>query len=187
MRSKILLLFIAGLFAITGCKNVAKINADEAGEVITEYLKFNQEYKTAKFSFGEIKFSSEKDMVELAKYRQLATDGYVALALVEAKKKFLSKDSSYTYLIKLAEKSSDLVLKQEQDRATVKVVLYELADEKPVNFNRVNDNNAKVTVTLKKVDTPFAPFQKRADENSEFITKTYRLRMHKEEGWKVVK
>ena len=187
MKIKILLFLIPVIIAFGGCKNVAKITAEEAGEVITDYLKVNQEYKTAKFNFGEIKFNSESDMVQLTNYRQLAADGYVSLALKEAKKKFLSKDSSYTYLIKLTEKSSDLVLKQDADRATVKVVLYELASEKPVNFNQVNDNNAKVTVTLKKMDTPFAPFQKKADENSEFITKTYRLKMDKEEGWKVAK
>ena len=81
----------------------------------------------------------------------------------------------------------DFVLKQDEDKATVKVVLYELTDEKPVNFNRVNDNNAKVTVSLKKANTVFAPFQKNQNDNSEFITKTYRLKLHKEEGWKVVK
>lgn len=179
------LLFFVSVFL--GCKNVAKINADEAGEVITDYLKANPEYKTARFNFGEIKFNSQKEMVELEKYRQLASDGYISLALKEGKKKFLSSDSSFTYLIKLTDKASDLVLKQDEDRATVKVVNYELASEKPVNFNRVNDNNAKVTVTLKKINTVFAPFQKNQDENSNFITKTYRLKLDKEEGWKVAK
>jgi hypothetical protein len=109
------------------------------------------------------------------------------MTLQEGKKKFLSKDSSYVYIIKLTDKASDLVLKQDEDKATVKVVLYELASEKPVNFNRVNDNNAKVTVSLKKVNTVFAPFQKNQNDNSDFITKTYRLKQDKEEGWKVVK
>ena len=67
------------------------------------------------------------------------------------------------------------------------MVNYELASEKPVNFSRVNDNNAKVTVSLKKVNTVFAPFQKNSKDNSEFITKTYRLKLDKEEGWKVNK
>lgn len=187
MKNQSFACLILFIFAIGGCKNIAKINADEAGEVITEYLQTNPEYKTGKFYFGEIKFNSEKEIQELGNYRQLAGDGYITLTLVEAKKKFLSKDSSYTYLIKLTDKASDLVLKQADDKATVKVVNYELASEKPVNFNRVNDNNAKVTVSLKKVNTPFAPFQKNKDENSGFITKTYRLKLEKEAGWKVVK
>lgn len=187
MKNRIFAILTLFVIAFGGCKDVAKINADEAGEVITEYLTANPEYKTGRFNFGELKFNSQKDMLELEKYKTLASDGYVSLALQESKKKFLSKDSSFVYMIKLTDKASDLVLKQDEDKATVKVVTYELASEKPVNFNRVNDNNAKVTVSLKKVNTPFAPFQKNADDNSNFITKTYRLKLHKEEGWKVVK
>ena len=62
---------------------------------------------------------------------------------------------------------------------------YILSSEKPVDFSRVNENNAKVTVTLKKENTVFAPFQKNSSDNSDFITKTYRLKLDKEEGWKV--
>ena len=187
MKNPLLSLLVLLVFAFGGCKDVAKINADEAGAVITNYLKANPEYKTAHFNYGELKFNSDKEMIELAKYRQLASDGYVSLTLVEGKKKFLSKDSSYVYLIKLTNKGSDLVLKQDNDKATVKVVVYELASEKPVDFNIVNNNNAKVTVSLKKTNTPFSPFQKKQDENSDFLTKTYRLKLDKDEGWKIVK
>ena len=177
------------LIAVTfgACKNVATINENEAGEVIVDYLKGNPEYKTDRFHFGEMTFNSKKEMAELEKYKTLANEGFVSLTLQEGKKKFLSKDSSYIYLIKLTDKASELVLKQDEDKATVKVVNYELASEKPVNFSRVNDNNAKVTVSLKKVNTVFAPFQKNSKDNSEFITKTYRLKLDKEEGWKVNK
>jgi hypothetical protein len=187
MKNNVLLLLAIVAFAFGGCKDVAKINADEAGSVITAYLKANQQYETARFEFGELNFNNAKDMQELAKYRQLANEGYISLTLADAKKKFLSKDSSYTYLAQLTDKASDLVLKQDKDRATVKVVTYELASEVPVNFDRVNDNNAKVTVSLKKVNTPFAGFQKSKSQYSDFITKTYRLKLDKEEGWKVVK
>jgi hypothetical protein len=107
--------------------------------------------------------------------------------LKEAKKKFLSKDSSYVYQIKLTDKASPLVLKQDDDKATVKVVEYILSDEKPVDFSQVNSSTAKVTVSLKKVDTDFAPFEKDANANSNFITKTYKLKLSKDEGWKVQK
>jgi hypothetical protein len=167
------------------CKNVAAINEEEAGNVIATYLKGNPEYKTDRFEYGEMKFNSQKDMIALEKYKQLANDGFISLNLVEGKKKFLSKDSSFVYQITLTDKASEYVLKQEKDKATVKVVIYELADEKPVDFNRVNDNNAKVTVSLKKQNTVFATFQKNSDDNSEFLTKTYRLKLDKEEGWKV--
>lgn len=187
MRNSALSLLILAMIAFGGCKNVATINESEAGDVIVTYLKGNPEYKTDKFHFGEMKFNSKKEMVELEKYKTLANEGYISMSLVEGKKKFLSSDSSYTYTIKLTDKASEFVLKQDDDKATVKVVNYELSDEKPVNFSRVNDNNAKVTVSLKKVNTVFAPFQKNSNDNSDFITKTYRLKLDKEEGWKVNK
>lgn len=187
MRNQIFALLLLFTTALFSCKDVAKINEEEAGKVITTYLKGNQEYKTERFHFGEMKFNSKSEMADLEKYKALEDEGYIEMTLQEANKKFLSKDSSFVYLIKLTDKASDLVLKQDEEKATVKVVLYELSDEKPVNFNRVNDNNAKVTVSLKKVNTVFAPFQKNAKDNSEFITKTYRLKRDKEEGWQVVR
>jgi hypothetical protein len=187
MKKQLFTFFALIVIAFSGCKDSAKINADDAGEVITDYLQANPEYKTDRFNFGEMRFSSDSEMKELEKYKQLADEGYISLTIEKAKKKFLSRDSSYTYLIKLTDKASDLVLKQDDNKATVKVVTYELASEKPVNFNKVNDNHAKVTVTLKKINTPFAPFQRSDNANSTFITKTYRLKLDKEEGWKVVK
>jgi len=185
MKKTILVILIAStLFA---CKNTSTINTDEAGKVIITYLKGNPEYKTTRFDFGELKFNTEKEYAELENYRQLANDEYITLTRLSAKKKFLSKDSSYVYSAKLTQKASEYVLKQDADKATVKAVTYELTDEKPVDFSKVNDATAKVTVSLKKVNTPFAAFQKKPEENSEFLTKTYRLKYDKEEGWKVRK
>ena len=180
---------LAALLATTlfACKNTSTINTDEAGKIITTYLKGNPEYKTTKFDFGELKFNSEKEYAELENYRQLADEGYITLTLLSSKKKFLSKDSSYVYSAKLTQKASEFVLKQDANQATVKAVTYELTDEKPVDFSKVNDATAKVTVSLKKTNTPFAPFQRKPEENSEFLTKTYRLKYDKEEGWKVRK
>lgn len=187
MKNFSLSLLILFVIAFGACKDPSTINENEAGDVITTYLKGNPEYKTDRFRFGEMKFNSKKEMVELEKYKTLTNEGYITMDLIEGKKKFLSSDSSFTYLIKLTDKSSDLVLKQENDNATVKVVNYTLSSEKPVDFSRVNENNAKVTVTLKKENTVFAPFQRNSSNNSNFITRTYRLKLDKEEGWKVKK
>lgn len=175
------------IISFAGCKTKVTINQDEAGEVITEYLKANPEYKTIRFKFGEIKFNSTNDLFELGKYKSLASKGLVTLNLKEAKKKFLSKDSSFVYQINLTDKASPLVLKQDADRATVKAVEYVLANEKPVNFEQVNSSTAKVTVSLKMMTTDFEPFDKEANKNSNFITKTYKLKLDKEEGWRVQK
>ena len=175
------------IISFAGCKTKVTINQDEAGDVITEYLKANPEYKTIRFKFGEIKFNSTNDLFELGKYKSLASKGLVTLNLKEAKKKFLSKDSSFVYQINLTDKASPLVLKQDADRATVKAVEYVLANEKPVNFEQVNSSTAKVTVSLKMMTTDFEPFDKEANKNSNFITKTYKLKLDKEEGWRVQK
>ncbi|WP_131539261.1 hypothetical protein [Pedobacter nototheniae] len=175
------------IIGLAACKNKTTINQNEAGEVITDYLKANPEYKTARFKFGEIKFSGTNDLFELGKYKTLASKGLVTLSLKEAKKKFLSKDSSYVYQITLTDKASPLVLKQDGDKATVRVIEYLLSDEKPVDFEQVNSSTAKVTVSLKMKTTDFEPFDKEANKNSNFITKTYKLKLSKDEGWKVQK
>jgi len=175
------------VLAISACKTKTTINQEEAGAVITDFLKANPEYKTTRFKYGEIRFSSKSDRADLLKYKVLEAKGLVSLNLKEANKKFLSKDSSYVYQISLTEKAAPLVLKQDEDKATVKVVEYILSDEKPVDFSQVNSSTAKVTVSLKKVDTDFAPFDQKSNQNSAFITKTYKLKLSKDEGWKVQK
>jgi hypothetical protein len=185
MKNLLFLLSIC-LIASVGCTNKSSINEQEAGKVITNYLKGSPEYKTVHFKFGEIKFSSKQEMVLLNKYKTLANEGYISMKLLKSKKKFLAKDSSYVYRIKLLDKASDLVLKQDENRATVKVALYEVTNKKPVDFSSVNSSTAKLTISLKKVNTVFAPFEDK-DENSDFITKTYRLKLNKDEGWKVTK
>ena len=186
---KKLAVYIVSLIIIgfAGCKPKTTINQEEAGEVITDYLSANPEYKTTRFNFGEIKFNSTNEFFELGKYKTLASKGLINLDLKEAKKKFLSKDSSFVYQITLTDKASPLVLKQDRDKATVKVLEYVLADTKPVNFEQVNSSTSKVTVSLKMKRTDFAPFDKNANENSNFITKTYKLKFSKDEGWKVQK
>jgi hypothetical protein len=182
MKNFPLLCFLTLFFAFGGCKQSTSINATEAGEKITAYLIAKPESKNDKFKFGELKFNSEADMKELANYKKLADSGYITLTLVEAKKKFLSRDSSYIYNVKLSETASPFVVTQKNDKATVRVINYELLEDAPVDFGIVNDNNAKVTVKLKQTPTPFVAFNSDKD-NSEFITKTYKLKFEKDKGW----
>jgi hypothetical protein len=187
MKKNIIYILSFLIIGFAGCKNKSTINQNEAAEVITNYLKANPEYKTTRFTFGEVKVSTTTDKTEFGFYRSLEANGLVTINLQSAKKKFLSKDSSFVYVIKLTDKASPLVLKQDKDKATVKTVEYLLSDDKPVDFSMVNSTTAKVTVALKKVKTDFAPFDKDPNENSDFITKTYKLKLNKEEGWKVQK
>jgi len=186
MKRTVIYLFIAIGFAfISGCGTETTINDDEATSVISNYLDENPEYKTANFSFGEMKFREIKDQEELNKYKALEESGYITMSLQEQKKVFLSKDSSFVYLIKLTEKSAQFVLEQGKDKAKVKTISYAIDNDKLVDFVKTNDNSAKVTVTLMKVETDFYPFDNNKGSNSEFITKTYKLRHKKDEGWHV--
>lgn len=182
---KSLSILIVSLFTVfTACKNETSINQDDASEVITAYLESNPEYKTATLRFGELKFHSRKDREDLSIYKELEDNGFIKMELDEKKKVFLSKDSTYVYQVTLTDKAAPLVLEQGKDRATVKALNYILDDAKPVDFVKSNNKTAKATVSLKKEKTEFYPFIKK-DSHSDFITKTYKLRLKKDSGWEV--
>ena len=184
MNKLLSILFIAFASIFVGCKNETSINQDDASDVITAYLESNPEYKTTTFRFGELKFHSRKDREELNKYKELEEKGLVTMELDEQKKVFLSKDTTYVYQVTLSDKAAFLVLEQGKDRATVKTVNYILDDQKPVNFVKSNNKTAKATVSLKKEPTDFYPFMNK-DSHSEFITKTYKLKLKKDSAWEV--
>lgn len=179
------ILLVAFIAFATACKNETSINEDDASEVIEEHLVAEPEYETTTFHFGEIKFRGSKDQQDLNKYKELEDQGLIEMVLDEKKKVFLSKDTSFVYQIRLTEKAAPLVLDQGKDKATVKAITYILDDAKPVNFVKSNNRTAKATVSLKKVETEFYPFMNGKDSNSEFITKTYKLRLKKDKGWEI--
>lgn len=178
----VILLFLISI--ISSCKNETSINQDDASDVIVAHLESNPEYKTTTFRFGELKFRGQKDSKELAKYKALEDQGFIKMELDEKKKVFLSKDSSFVYQVTLTDKSAPLVISQGNEKATVRALNYTLDDAKPVNFVKSNNKTAKATVSLKKVPTEFYPFLNK-DSNSEFITKTYKLRLKKDSGWMI--
>ena len=185
MKRPIWILLLAFISVATACKNETSINEDDASEVIEEHLVIEPEYKTITFHFGEMKFRGRKDQEELNKYKELEAKGLIEMVIDEKKKVFLSKDSSFVYQIRLTDKAAPLVLDQGKDKATVKAVTYVLDDAKPVNFIKSNNKTARATVSLKKVETEFYPFMNGKDSNSEFITKTYKLKLKKDSGWEV--
>jgi hypothetical protein len=184
---KSLFYFVIALLStiiISSCGTKTTINEGDASEVIVEYLSAHPEYSTTNFEFGEIKFKGKGDAEDLAKYKALEDNGLIKMTLQDSHKRFLSKDSTYIYTVELTSKAAPLVLKQGNNRATVKSATYVLDDSKPVNFEKVNNKTAKATVSLKKEPTDFAPFQ-RSGNASDFMTKTYRLKLKKDEGWVV--
>ncbi|TKC04381.1 hypothetical protein [Pedobacter frigoris] len=186
MKNTLLMLTALVLFMASGCKNNAALDESTAEDLVTAYLKSNPEYETAKIDVGEIRFRSINDMILLKKYKGLKEKGLIDLTLQKQKKKFLSKDSTYFYMVSLTDQSKPYILKQDERHATVKAVNYELDEEQPISLLQSDSRIAKVTVSLKKVKNDFAVFLKNKGTASDFITKTYKVKFKKETGWILV-
>lgn len=178
-------LFLFLLIFIAGCGNNANLDQSTASDLITGYLKSNPVYETEKITLGEIKIKNQNDKAELAKFKELDDKGYIKVALLDQKKKFLSKNSIYIYLITLTDKSKPFILKQEQNKATVKVMEYTLDEDQPATLDKSGNKSAKVTVMLKKLENAFSIFYRDKNTGSSFITKTYKLKYEKGTGWAV--
>lgn len=170
---------------LASCGNNAMLDQNTATKLVAAYLQSNPEYETVKVDLGAIKFKSKNDKLNLLKYQDLQKEGYVAMTLQDQKKKFLSRDSSYVYLITLTDKAKPFVLKQEKDQATVKGIAYLMDESKPGTIDKSANKSAKVTVLLRKDKNPFTVFYQDKNVGGNFITKTFKLKYKKEEGWMV--
>ncbi|SFC23317.1 hypothetical protein SAMN05421747_106188 [Parapedobacter composti] len=174
------------LFA--ACGSDKSISEHVALAAIKHYAAANPVYETANIDYGEVKFNQKSDTGLLEAYRALEKGGYVTLELLKERKRFLSKDSTFVYLIKLTDKSIPFVLEKTDKRARVKTIEYALDEDGGVHVEQTGKNRAKATVTLKKAETDFADFApKGSGNNASFIKKTYSLRFNGETGWEVTK
>lgn len=175
------------LLFMAGCKGGAG-NLDEgtATDVIAAHLKTNPEFESVRIPVGEMKFRSKNDQLELEKYKSLQAKGLVGMTLENQKKKFLSKDSVYVFQISLTDQAKPYVLKQDASKATLRALDYVLDPEKPITLIKGDSRVARVTVSLKKERNDFAIFLKDKETSSNFITKTYKLKFKKEEGWVLI-
>lgn len=151
------------------------------------FLESNPVYETADIDYGEVKFRKKTDADLLAAYQALEKNGYLTMELRKERKRFLSKDSTFVYLIKLTDKSIPLVLEKTDKRAKVKTAMYALDEDGGVHIEQTGKNRAKATVTLTKSETDFGDFSKNGDNNASFIKKTFSLRFNGETGWGVTK
>lgn len=177
---------IALILFVGSCKNNTRLDEETASEVIGAHLQAKPEYESTRINVGEIKFKSNSDKIDLGKYKLLEEKGLVEMDLQNQKKKFLSKDSSYFYSIRLTDKAKPYVLKLDDRHATVRAIDYLLDDAKPISLIQGDSKVAKVTVSLKKEKNDFAIFLKSKGTASNFITKTYKLKFKKETGWILV-
>ena len=183
MMKKLAPLCLLLLLFTCGCGNNVALDQSAASDLVNDYLKSKPVYESEKIALGEIKFKSNSDKMELQKFRELRDKDFIEMELLDQKKKFLSKDSVYVYLITLTDKSKPYILKQERNKATVKVMEYHLDESKLARLDKSGNKNATITVMLKKVKNAFTIFYDDKNTGSDFITKTYKLKYQKEQGW----
>lgn len=179
-------LFIISL-SFTACGDKASLSEDVALNSIEAYLKSNPIYETVEINIGEVKFSLKKDKNDLKAYKELEEKGYVNLNLVKQKKKFLSKDSVFTYEVKLTEKARPFVLKQKKETVEVKSLEYQLGDKEQARIELTGKKTAKAVLTLKKVANDFSILGYDKNPHTDFIVKTFNLNYKKDKGWIVTK
>ncbi|MEC3879686.1 hypothetical protein [Parapedobacter sp. 10938] len=189
MAISIRLLSMLCLVTIFGaCGSDKSISDRVALGEISFFLESNPVYETAEIDYGEVKFSQKQDADLFTAYEALEKNGYVTMELLKERKRFLSKDSIFIYLVKLTDKSIPFVLEKTEKRAKVKTATYALDEGGGAHIEQTGKNRAKATVTLSKSETDFADFAKKgADNNASFIKKTYSLRFNSETGWGVTK
>lgn len=183
MKKLYILCITCTTLLLAACGNNAMLDQSTATKLVATYLKSNPVYETVKIDLGEIKFKSKNDKQDLGKYKDLQKEGYVELNLQDQKKKFLSKDSNYVYQVTLTDKSKPFILKQEKNEATVKAIGYIMDEDKPATIDKSANKSAKVTVMLKKDKNPFTVFYHDKNVGGNFITKTFKLKYKKEDGW----
>ncbi len=173
---------------LVACGNDKSISERVALGEVGFFLESNPIYETADIEYGEVKFRQKSDADLLAGYQGLEKGGYVSMELLKERKRFLSKDSTFVYLIKLTDKSIPYVLQKTDKSAKVKTAAYALDEKGGAHIEQTGKNRAKATVTLTKTETDFADFAKKGtDNNASFIKKTYSLRFNKDTGWEVTK
>ncbi|GGC40922.1 hypothetical protein GCM10011386_36180 [Parapedobacter defluvii] len=184
---RFLSLLLAG-FLWAACGHEKSISDRVALGEIAHYIESNPVYETAEMGYGELKFSQRSDADLLTAYERLEKSGYVTLERLKERKKFLSKDSTFVYLVKLTDKAIPFVLEKTDKKVTVKTFEYALDEDGGVLIEQTGKNRAKATVTLRKAETDFADFAKKdPDNNASFTKKTYSLRFNGDAGWEVTK
>ena len=181
---------ITFVFLVTGlssCGDKAKLSDSTAREAVEMYLNSNPIFETTGLEIGEVKFKLKKEEKKLQAYKELAYKGYIDLQLSKQKKKFLSKDSIYVYEIRVTDKTKPFVLTQKKDQIEVKAFEYQLDDKEKPRIEVSGKKAGNATVLLKKINTDFAVLTQDKNPHSSFVTRTFKLRYKKEEGWVVVK
>lgn len=177
------ILSLIGLFSLSCSeKNISESNAISQ---IESYLENNLTYETTNFDFGEVKFKGKTQL--LKSYKEMDSLGYIEMQLEKGRKRFLSKDSTYTYIVKLTDKSGPFVLEKDSKRAKVKTYYYELDKSVPIHIEQKGKTKVVAKVSLKKQQTDFARFSEDKNPHSTFTKQEFSFKLDKEGSWSLVK
>lgn len=173
---------------LTSCSDKRVLDERIAMNEVAYFLENNPVYETAELNYGEVRFRQRNDSARLDSYKHLEDYGYLRMELLKEKKRFLSKDSTFTYHIYLTDKSIPYVLDKTDTKAVVRTFYYELDDSQEAHIEQTGKNRAKVTVTLNRRETDFAMFApKSTGSNASFIKKSYTFRFDENSGWRIAK
>lgn len=179
------LILLMGIFH--GCQNEHVLTERTAVTELQHHLEQNPVYETVVLDYGEVSFRMDQDASLLRAYEQLTSKGYATMELLKKRRHLLSRDSTFTYQIRLTDQAIPYVLEQRADKVTVRTYTFVLDETEPIEIEQTGNHRANVTVTLKQKETDFAHFaDKNRAANASFIKKTYPMRFDKSEGWQVV-
>jgi hypothetical protein len=185
LNFSLLLLGFLTLFHVQ-CSDPKVLQPRTAMNEIEHYLAQNPVYEHTDMAYGEVRLRSDQDQLSINAYKKLAQYGYIKMDLLKESKRFLSKDSTYTYLITLTDKSIPYVLEKTDKKVKVKTFYYELNTSEEAHLEQSGKNRIKATVTLHRKETDFADLVEKGNQNhASFIKKTYNFRFNEQVGWEI--
>ena len=177
---------LLAIFFLQSCSE-KNLSESRAMNQVEAYLSANPMYETADIAYGEVKFRAKADAGLLKAYKKLNSLGYIEMAMEQERKRFLSKDSTYVYIVKFTDKSIPFVLEKGAKKAKVKTYYYELDKSIPAHIEQKGKNKAVAVMSLKKQQTDFYEFSKDKNPHATFIKRDFSLKFDKNEGWVVTK
>lgn len=163
------------------------LNTANAINAIAEYMEKQPIYESATLQVGEINLKVTKDESLIKEYKTLEKEGYIYFSDEITKKRWLSKDSTWTATIKLTDKSHPYVLDQKSNKIKVKTIEYKVNKDSGIQLDNKNAKSANASVMLAKEVTPFVFLKPDSSPHTEFISRKFRLKYTDEAGWIVTK
>ena len=183
---KELIAIFAIFLLIFSCKESSELSAEQAENMVEDYMETNPIFETTNFDTSKMRLSSKKDAELLNALLNLESEGLVEIVDEKSRKKWFSKDSVFVITPTLTTDATPFVVKQSKNKTEVKTVNYILDKKQDVIFERKSKNVATFNAILLKEKTPFYAFGDDQNPNADFITKKFKAKYSEEFGWELV-